>query len=180
MQSKRPAIRTPWIRCLPVMAVFAAALFGANPAHADNETQRRSLAGLGGAHLHLTLEGDDLESHQLTEATLRPEIEAGLAATGLRLLTPETSAQEPGVPWLFASVALQKSQDGKVYAWSVRLELEQRACLERDPKACGSAVTWSSHRFGSVGRRRVQTLHQDVMDSVNEFVAAYVAANPRH
>lgn len=165
---------------LLVAGAVAGVAAGQPLAFADNETQRRSLTGVGGVHVHITLEGEDLEANQLTEATLRPEIESRLAAAGLRLLTPEDSAKEPGVPWLFASVALQKSTDSKAYAWSVRFELEQRACLERDPKVCGSAVTWSSHRFGSVGRRRVQTVQQDVLDTVNEFVAAYVAANPRH
>jgi len=166
-------------RIVIVASLIGAMAFQNTPASADNETQRRSLAGIGGVHLHLALDGEDLDANQLTDAALRPDIESILAATGLRLLTPETSAKEPGVPWLFASVALQKSQDSKNYVWSIRLELEQRACLERAPQICGSAATWSSHRFGSVGRRRVQTVRQDLMDAVNEFVAAYLAANPR-
>lgn len=179
MRSIRP-ITPGAVRLVLAAVVIGVAAAAGSPALADNETQRRSLTGVGGVHVHLTLEGDDLEANQLTEATLRPEIESRLVAAGLRLLTPEDSAKEPGVPWLFASVALQKSTDSKAYVWTVRFELEQRACLERDPNVCGSAVTWSSHRFGSVGRRRVQTVQQDVLDAVNEFVAAYVAANPRH
>ncbi len=168
------------IRHALAIGLIGALLLRAVPASADEETQRRSLAGVGGVHLHLMLEGDDLESNHLTEAALVPEIESRLTATGLRILTPEGSAKEPGVPWLYASLTLQKSQDSKIYAWSIRLDLEQRACLERDPKICGSVGTWSSHRFGSVGRRRVQTLHQDLLDAVNEFVAAYMTANPHH
>ena len=169
----------------PVRIVLAASMASAvwlhgAPAGADTETQRQSLAGVGGVHLHLALVGDDLAPNRLTEDVLHPEIEARLVASGLRSLTPEGSAKEPGVPWLFASLAVQKSQEGKIYAWSVRIDLEQRACLERDPKICGSVTTWSSSRFGSAGRRRVKTLRQDLLDAVDEFIAAYLAANPRH
>ena len=167
------------VRRVLVASLICTTAAGGRPVFADNETQRRSLAGVGGVHVHLALEGDDLAANQLTEATLRPEIESRLTAAGLRLLTAEDSAKEPGVPWLFVSVSLQKSTDSKAYVWSVRFEFEQRACLERDPKVCGSAATWSAHRFGSVGRRRVQTIQQDVLDTANEFVAAYGAANPR-
>lgn len=168
------------VRHVLAASLICTTVAGGGPAFADNETQRRSLAGVSGVHLDLALEGDEMESNQLTEATLRPEIESRLTAVGLRLLTSENSAKEPGVPWLFVSVSLQKSADGKAYVWSVRFEFEQRACLERDPQVCGSAATWRSYRFGSVGRRRVQTVQQDVLDAANEFVAAYVAANPRH
>lgn len=161
------------------LLVTGAVLLRGAPAGADNETQRRSLAGIGGLHLHLALAGDDLEQNDLTDAALRPEVESKLTAAGLRLLTPEDSAKEPGVPWLFASLAVQKSQEGKIYAWSIHIELDQRACLEREPAVCGSMSTWSSSRFGSAGRRRLQTVRQDLLDAVNEFVVAFVAANPR-
>jgi hypothetical protein len=91
----------------------------------------------------------------------------------------EESARVPGVPWVFVSAGTQKSTDSKLYAWSARVRLVQRACLERDASICESATTWESLRFGSVGRRRVKTLRQDLDDLVNQFVAAWLAANPR-
>jgi len=165
-----------WIQ----LAWIATALATASPAAAaDVERQRRSLAGIGGVHVHVTLTGEDLESHQLTQARLRPVIESRLQAAGLRLLEVDASAREPGVPWLFVTLGVQTATDTKAYAWSMRVELEQRACLERDPKQCESWPTWSAARFGSATRRRVKTLDQDMGALVDEFVAAYRTANGR-
>jgi hypothetical protein len=146
---------------------------------ADPEGQRRSLAGVRGAHVHLILHGEELEALQLTDARLRPEIESRLAAAGLRVLDVAASAREPGVPWLFVNVGVQKSSDTKAYVWAMRVELEQRSCLQRDPNICESWPTWATARFGSASRRRMKTLNEDVGALVDEFVAAHRAANGR-
>lgn len=170
------------IACLRVVPlVWIASLVA--PVHpalgADAERQRRSLAGIGGVHVHLVLHGEDLETHELIDARLRPEIESRLRAAGLRVLGVDASAREPGVPWLFVSLGIQKSTDTKAYAWSIRVELEQRTCLERDPEVCESWPTWATARFGSAGRRRVRTLNEDLGAAVDEFVAAHRTANRR-
>jgi hypothetical protein len=160
-----------WAACASLQADSAAA--------ADAERQRRSLVGIGGVHVHIVIHGENPETHQLTDARLRPEVDSRLQAAGLRLLDVDASAREPGVPWLFVTLGTQTSTDTKAYAWSIRVELEQRTCLERDPTICESWPTWSTARFGSAGRRRVRTLNEEVAAAVDEFVAAYRAANGR-
>jgi hypothetical protein len=167
-----------------IVAAFVPLVWIANfmtpAAHAaDPEGQRRSLAGIGGVHVHLILHGEELEALQLTDARLRPEIQSRLAAAGLRVLDVAGSAREPGVPWLFVNVGVQKSSDTKAYVWAMRVELEQRSCLERDASVCESWPTWSAGRFGSASRRRVKTLNEDVGALVDEFVAAHRTANGR-
>jgi hypothetical protein len=151
----------------------------ATPLRADTEAQRHTLAGLQSVHLQFTLRGDDLPSFGLDEVTLRPEIEARLAAAGLTLVDAEGSRHVAGVPWLFLDISTMKTDDTKGYAWLLRLQLQQRAALERDPHVVESVATWESQRFGSVGRRRVKTLHDDVLDLVSQFVTAWQAVNPR-
>ena len=161
-----------------VGGLLASSLAFVRPVHAaDREVQRRSLQGMGGVHIHLSLYGEDLETHQLTDLRLRPEVESRVKAAGLRLLDVAQSAKEPGVPWLIVSLGLQKSTDTKAYAWSIRVELEQRCCLERNTGMCESWPTWATARFGSVGTRRVKTLHEELGAAVDEFVAAYKTAN---
>jgi hypothetical protein len=172
----RSLVRAATVAPLALVALLALA----SAASADTETQRRSLAGVGGLHVHIALAGDDLATNELTEGSLRTEIEGRIAASGLRVLSADESAREPGVPWLFVTLAIQKATDARFYAWSLRCELEQRVCLERDRETCVSAATWSAHRFGSVGTRRVKTLRTDVQEATNAFVAAYLAANAKN
>jgi len=161
-------------RCLLPIALLV--LF-AGPLPAETDAQRRTLAGLQSVHLEVAVRGDDPQSFGLDEATLRPETEARLAAAGLVLVDAEGSRHVPGVPWLFLDITTMKADDSKGYAWLLRLRLSQRASLERDAKICESVVTWEFERFGSVGRRKVKTLRDDVADVVNQFVNAYREAN---
>jgi len=151
----------------------------ARSAPADTEAQRHTLAGLRGVHLQLDLRGEDLAKFELTEPEVRAEIESTLAAAGLPLLDVEASTKTPGVPWLFVEAIVVRSEDAKEYAWAVRVHLQQRACLERSPTICESVGSWETFRMGSVGRRRTRTLRQDLNDVVNQFVTAYLVANPR-
>jgi hypothetical protein len=61
----------------------------------------------------------------------------------------------------------------------MQLQLQQRACLDRDKSICESVVSWDNRRLGSVGRRKVKTLTDDVNDLVNQFVAAWLTGNPK-
>lgn len=159
--------------------VFGTTILLAHSALADSDAQRRTLAGLGGVHLQLELRGEDLVKFGLVETDVRPEIEAALAAAGLKLLDVEASTKTPGVPWLFVEATVVRSQDAKEYAWAVRVQLQQRACLERRSAVCESVGSWEAFRMGSVGRRRTRTLRQDVNDVVNQFVTAYLVSNPK-
>ena len=166
--------RSAWLMGLGLCVALAAPI----RARADTEAQRRTLAGLPALHLHLDLRGDDLAKFGLDETALRPTIEAKLTAAGIRLVDVDQSAHEPGVPWLFFETQVLKSTDAKEYSWAMQVQLQQRACLDRNKSICESVATWDTRRLGSVGRRRVKTLNDDVNDLVNQFVAAWLGANP--
>jgi hypothetical protein len=158
------------------LSVVAVTLWS-RAAFSDSEPQRRTLAGLRSVHVQVELRGDDLAKFEVTDPVLRPEVESRLQAAGIGLLDVAESARSPGVPWLFVFVTIVRSQDAKEYAWTVQLQLEQRACLERDPKVCESVSTWQTVRLGSVGRRKVKTLREDVADLTTQFTSAWAAAN---
>jgi len=164
------------------MALSAAIVVGTAcvTARAETEAQRNTLVGLRAVHLQLDLRGDDLARFGLDEATLRPQLEARLTAAGIALLDVPASTREPGVPWLFVYSSVLKAPDGKEYAWSMRVELQQRACLERQTSVCESVATWAIDRLGSVGRRKVKTLTEDANDLLGRFVAAWQTANAKH
>jgi hypothetical protein len=168
---------TKWLRGIAGSLVVCAGVAAPFSADADSEAQRHTLVGLTGVHLQVDLRGEDLEKFGLVETEVRPEVESKLAAAGLQLLDVEASRRTPGVPWLFVEAIVVRSQDAKEYAWAVRVQLQQRACLERDPKICESLGSWEGYRLGSVGRRRVRTLRQDVLDVIDQFIVAYLAAN---
>lgn len=168
--------RSAWLMGLGLCVALA----GPVTARADTEAQRRTLAGLPALHLHLELRGDDLAKFGLDEIALRPMIESKLVAAGIRLLDVDASAHEPGVPWLFFDIQVLKSSDAKEYSWAMQAQLQQRACLDRDKSICESVATWDTRRLGSVGRRRVKTLTDDVNDLVHQFVGAWQAGNPKN
>jgi hypothetical protein len=84
----------------------------------------------------------------------------------------------PGVPWLWLTTGAVKSGNAHVYAWSTRLALRQRVCLERLPQECSTFTTWETSRFGAVGTRYLKNVREDVIGLVDEFVAAWKAAHP--
>jgi len=177
MHSKfRSALPTHVVPAAIRSALLVAVLLTA--ARADDNPRAKSLAGLAAVHLHLAVQGEDLAGVNLTEPVLRADIEQRLRDGGLRLLTFEESSREPGVPWLAVYVTVLKSSDWRTRAFMIRIELEQRACLERNPAQCSSVVTWSSAQIGTVGRRKTKSVNEDVYAAVDEFLAAYHSAQP--
>jgi hypothetical protein len=165
--------------CRAALAAAIVLLATTHAVRAQSEGERRTLTALPAVHVQLELRGEDLAKFEVTDPVLRPEIESRLTAAGIGLLDVPTSSRTPGVPWLFLFVTVVRSQDAKEYAWTAQLELQQRACLERDPKLCESVATWKASRVGSVGRRRVKTLKEDVADLATQFVNSWVAVNAK-
>jgi hypothetical protein len=159
-------------------ALVLALLCGlAGAAAADTDTERRTLAGLAGVHLDIAPVDATLERAGLGDAGLRAEIETRLGAAGITLLDVETARRTAGLPWLWLTTSAVKSANQNVYAWTTRLVLRQRVCLERSPQVCDSFTTWETSRFGSVGTRYLKNVREDVLALVDEFAAAWRAAH---
>jgi hypothetical protein len=162
-------------------AVSTAFLFAfiATRAAADSEAERRTLAGLPGIYVHIAPTEEPLVKAGIDAASLRTEVELQLRMAGVPLLTQEQSLHTPGIPWLYLSASSVKSSQERAYGWSMRLQLRQRVCLERDPKLCEVCTTWETARFGTVGTRKLGTVKEEAGNLTKEFVNAYLAVNPK-
>jgi hypothetical protein len=148
-------------------------------AAADSEAERRTLAGLPGVYVHIAPTEEQLVKSGIDEAALRTEVELQMRVAGVPLLTQEQSLHTPGIPWLFLATSTVKSSQERAYGWSMRLQLRQRVCLERDPKLCEVCTTWESARFGTVGTRKLGTIKEEAGNLAKEFANAYLAVNPK-
>jgi len=164
------------------MRIGIAAILGlvlSSIASADSDYERRTLAGLRG--VHVVAHQPDVEQARagLSPDELRAEIENPLRSAGVAILTDEESRLAPGVPWLQLLVTVTPIEKKNLYAWSMRLVLLQRACMERDAKICESCATWEATRFGTVGSFQRKSIREDARALGVLFADAYWSVNTK-
>lgn len=164
--------------------IVAACLLFAMTAAADDETQRKTLAGLQGVAVEVVpLDDPQVERDGLSPSATQTDVELRLRQPGIPVLTREQSFRTPGKPFLVLSIGVLKATlNGglDIYPYSIKLTLEQLVILARSPGIRGLAVTWSATGMtGVVARERLSTIRDNVRDMVDQFINAYLAANPK-
>jgi len=158
-----------------VILAFVAAL--ASPAlAADDDVMGKTLAGLRGVRVEVVKMDPDAEREGLTQSILRTDVELRLRQSGIRVLTDADDALTQGT--LHLQVRTVKSEHG-FYAYNIDLGLWQFVRLIRDPSIASVAVTWRAGKGGFIGTPRFPEIRNDVRDMVDEFINAYLAANPK-
>ena len=169
-----------WVGRSWLMAVLALAVGLVAPAVAqDFEGERATLAGLTGVRVVVEGMNLDAEKDGLAESTLQTDVELKLRQAGIRVLTREEGFADPGFPHLYLNVGTLRIRTG-FYVYCIRLELKQRVVLIRNLAITSLGVTWQARGIvGSVGADRLHTVRDDVRDQVDQFLNAYLAANPK-
>lgn len=149
------------------------------PVVADERSERATLAGLTGVRVEVEDIAADAEREGLTESDLQRDIEMKLQQAGIRVFTEAEWRTAPGKPTLNLEVRTLKP-DTKTYVVSITLELEQEVRLARDATVNVSATTWSAPpRLGIVAAGHFSSIRRDVREIVDQFIQAYLAANPK-
>jgi len=163
-------------------AGIAALLTGlAGPAQGiDTPNERITLVGLTGVHVvvyDMTGEG---ERSGLKPASLRAELEQRLRRAGLRPLGASEALGSAGRPTLELRLNLARSAEAPhLYVYSVDLALRQGVRLARDRTIESFAITWSDPpQVGAVEPARLSVVRDAVRAKVEQFVTAWLAANP--
>jgi hypothetical protein len=79
----------------------------------DNETSRKTLAGLNGVFVAVTQVSEDARRSGLSETQLQTDVELKLRQAGIPVLTEGDASRTPGVPYLYVTVnTLQLSSGG--------------------------------------------------------------------
>ena len=160
--------------------ILATCLLGAWawPALAETgQSARQTLRGLKGVLVVITGISPEAERDGLKKSDLLADVEDRLKQAGIRVLSRAERFQAPGQPHLYVRFIDQKRTDMELYAISIAVHLEQHVRLTRDAKVLVPAETWGMTGVVSVGAKELQSVRRLVVDFVDLFVEAMIAAN---
>ncbi len=143
----------------------------------DAEITRATLVGLNGVAVNVGVD-PDAERVGLRQSTFRTDVEVKLRQAGIRVLTNTEVSDTPGAPVLQLNVHTLESKSG-FYPFHIELKLWQVARLVRDPSIVSAAITWNVSGGGIAGSERLSFIRDVVRDKVDQFINAYLAANPK-
>ena len=164
---------------LVALVLLSAAVVSPLTGQGDNEYSRKTLAGLTGVYVSVEHISDEAQRDGLDTTQIRTDVELKLRQAGITVLTQQEWLSTAAAPYLYVNVQAIKNQ-AHMYAFSADVELRQRATLVRDPSMSVLATTWSATGIiGTVGSQIVASVREDVRDLTDQFINAYLAANPK-
>lgn len=144
-------------------------------------TETDSLRGLKGVRLTVWFgraDAMDAEQRPVVLKMLQDEAEAKFRKAGIPLLK---FAQEieaaPGSPHFQVLITLDKP-NGYVFPVVTESKLYQKARLSHDSSVELTVSTWETHGVGVYDLRNLSMLRQQVGQEVDQFIKAYLLANP--
>jgi hypothetical protein len=164
-----------WIACMTLtMSLSSPALA------ADIEFERKMLVGLPGVGVIVEQIDSDMEQAGLERFILQTDVELRLRQAGVKVLTKSELAA-PGSDFLLLSIhGAASRQLRNVFALCVRLELAQGVMLIRRPSVTSVGSTWfMTTQVVSVGTDYAPAVREAIRDMVDQFINAYLAANPK-
>ena len=176
------AARNVWIAFLTVVVGLVSPTLAR-----ERYGERESLAGLAGVYVLVEDMAPDVERNGLTRSTLQTDVEVKLRQAGIRVLgltdmVDTELAIALGSPFLYLRVVAGRVDEFPLYAVSISLELSQQVMLNRKttigPRIL-VAPTWRTSWVGVVGTKMLHQVRESVRDQVDQFVNAYLAANPK-
>src|SRR5882762_6955521 len=164
---------------LPAFAFLSAIMTSRLVGQEDSEASRRTLAGLKGVYVLIEKISDDAQRDGLTEDQIRTDVELKLRQTGITVLSLQESVTRAGAPHLYVRVSTLKNSAEPFYAYNAAVELDQDVKLIRNPSVTSDVATWSTTMLGTVGSGNLRHLREVVRDLTDQFINAYLAANPK-
>jgi hypothetical protein len=164
--SRRPSITR-------ATAVLFAASLGI-PAVAwalDSYLTRATLKGIRAIEVVVDGPGPDAERDGLGT----PQIYADAASR----LTQARITVVPRSPEYLHVVVTAEKESGDLYAYSIRVELNQPVTLIRNPALAVVSGTWSVEGCGAIATARLSEVRSRVADLVDTFIKAYREENPK-
>ena len=148
---------------------------------ADSEIDRATLKGLTGVFVLVEDLKPPEEAAGLKADDIKSDVEQKLRLAGIPLLDRTQVALAPGMPTLYVSVVVASNNTaGDLWPFNIDVDMEQRVTLERNSEIyVPTAVTWHVGGIGGVAKRDVPTIRERVKESIDRFVAAYLAVNPK-
>jgi hypothetical protein len=139
----------------------------------DSELSRETLRGLTGVKVVVEPLEPEIERAGLTTSQLQTDVELKLRLASIKVFT-----QAEPAPFLYVSATAQRLPDLPIYAFSLRVELQQLVTLVRNSERA-AATTWDSTGVAVVGASNLSQVRDSIKDGVDKFVNAYLSVNPR-
>jgi hypothetical protein len=142
----------------------------------DGDFARATLRGLQGVSLLLEDIHPAMAQAGLTMQQLQTDIEQQLRHAGIPVLPKDHTFRVPGAPYLYVYVHLLPHPVG-LTVYNILVEVNQRASLDLNG-ASAYVSTWSVQRLGTIGRRHLAAIRNDVRGQVDHFIHVYRSVNP--
>ena len=164
---------------LAALAFLSAGVVSPLVGQGDNEYTRKTLAGLTGLYVSVEQIPDEMQRDGLDTTQILTDVELKLRQAGITVLTRQEWLSTAAAPYLYVNVQAIKNP-ANFYAFSVDVQLRQRVTLVHDPAVLILATTWSATGvIGTVGSKKLRSLREAVRDLTDQFINAYLAANPK-
>ena|SRR5256885_1808734 len=144
----------------------------------DNESTRKTLAGLRGIRVlaGVAMDSDQARRDGLSGEQLQTDVELKLREAGVAVL----SLQDSSAPVLTVNVFVLRGSPQRFYAFSIAVEVQETVTLNRNPSVAVWTDTWRTPTtLGTVSVGQLRSVRDNVRDVVDQFINAYLAANPK-
>lgn len=169
-------MRKPWLAAVALTLALTSPVLAQ-----DTLIARATLGGLAGVRVAVEPIDSEAEKDGFARYALQADVELRLQQGGIRVLTETERLRMPGSPVLYlrAKTFTHGEIEG-LYAYCIDLELGQTVRLSRDPTVSSWPPTWRSPgALGVAGARNLASVRNAVQDMVDQFINAYLAANPK-
>lgn len=136
------------------------------------------LAGLQGVGVIVEAFEPEAKKYGLTEQAFHKLAESRLRQYGIKVLTGEQELQTPGRSYLYISITPVIMEDVNFVAVSITVKLNELTILWRNPTSVVMATTWDTGQVTLVEKDDLDVLKENTRDLIDEFINAYLAANP--
>ena len=136
------------------------------------------LAGLQGVGVIVEAFEPEAKKYGLTEQVFRKLAETRLRQYGIKVLTGGQQLQTPGRSYLYISITPVIMEDVNFVAVSITVKLNELTTLWRNPTSVVMATTWDAGQVTLVEKNDLDVLKENTRDLIDEFINAYLAANP--
>ncbi len=141
----------------------------------DGDFARATLRGLQGVSVLIENITPGSERAGLTTQQLQTDVERQLRQAGIPVLTKDQAFRVQGAPYVYVYVHLVPHPIG-LTVYSILVEVNQRASLDLNGSSA-YVSTWSVQRLGTIGRRHLATIRNDVRSQVDHFIHVYRSVN---
>lgn len=141
-------------------------------------TPPQALIGLPGVYLYVYLP-ENLLALGLRVEPIEAEVRKRLAQWGIRELSHDEMLAVPGMPSLDVNINGVADASGRHVLFNVRVSLSEKMRLLRGPRAIVNTRMWDAATVGQAPRDRLEEVYSAAYETVDHFIADYLAANGR-